>query len=270
MIEPFQYGTALVEEIETTFTRMPTLWWLGHAGFVIRFANITFYIDPVLATPPGATRAARSPLDPALVRHADLVLCTHSHSGHMDGPTLEAVLKASPHAKVVLPKSAAEAARALGVPYSRMTTTDSGLRVEYFKEGLYGRVYAVPSAHPELNWTAIGGYPFLGYLIRFDRWTLYHSGDTVLYEGLADKLRPYNVNVAMLPISGRSMSMYQAADLAQSIGAQWMIPMHYGTFARKGGDDIGAESRFVMHMLGHRPAQAFKVFKLGEKWTLPE
>jgi L-ascorbate metabolism protein UlaG (beta-lactamase superfamily) len=64
--------------------------------------------------------------------------------------------------------------------------------------------------------------------------------------------------------------MYQAADLAQSIGAQWMIPMHYGTFARKGGDDIGAESRFVMHMLGHRPAQAFKVFKLGEKWTLPE
>jgi hypothetical protein len=49
-----------------------------------------------------------------------------------------------------------------------------------------------------------------------------------------------------------------------------MIPMHYGTFARKGGDDIGAESRFVMHMLGHRPAQAFKVFKLGEKWTLPE
>ena len=48
-----------------------------------------------------------------------------------------------------------------------MTTTDSDLRVEYFKGGLYGRVYSVPSAHPELDWTPLGGYPHLGYLIRF-------------------------------------------------------------------------------------------------------
>ena len=31
-----------------------------------------------------------------------------------------------------------------------------------------------------------------------------------------------------------------------------------------------SESEFVSHMLGHRPAQRFKVFQCGEKWTVPE
>ncbi len=249
----FQSGAVLLVDIETTLASTPTLWWLGRSGFVIRFANLTFYVDPVLADPF---------LDPSAIRHADLILCTHAHPGHMDGPTLKAMLAASPKIKIVMPKSAADHARSLGIPFHRMTTTDSDLRVEYFKDGLYGRVYAVPSSHPDLNWTPIGGYPHLGYLIRFDRWTIYHAGDGVPYEGLADRLKVYNVNVALLPISGaNNFTIQQAAQLAGDIGAKWVVPMHYGD-----GDD----SRFVAHLLGQRPEQAFKVFKPGEKWTLPE
>ncbi|MEO8026244.1 MAG: MBL fold metallo-hydrolase [Bryobacteraceae bacterium] len=248
----FQSGAPLIEEIETTLATSPTLWWLGRSGFVIRFANMTFYVDPVLSEPL---------LDPSAIHHADLILCSHAHPGHMDGATLTAMLAASPRAKVVMPKSAAEHARSLGIPFHRMTTTDSDLRVEFFKDGLYGRVYAVPSAHPELNYTPIGGYPQLGYLIRFERWTIYHAGDSVPYEGLAERLKPYNVNVALLPIAGKAnFTIQQAAQLAGDIGAAWIVPMHYGT-----GDD----SRFVAHLLGQRPEQAFKVFRVGEKWTVP-
>ena len=32
------------------------------------------------------------------------------------------------------------------------------------------RAEASSSAHPRLDWTATGGYPYLGYLIRFGRW----------------------------------------------------------------------------------------------------
>ena len=39
----------LIQEIDQTLTATPTLWWLGHAGFVIRFAHITFYVDPCLS-----------------------------------------------------------------------------------------------------------------------------------------------------------------------------------------------------------------------------
>lgn len=264
MLEPIKSGRELIQEIEQTLTVTPTLWWLGHAGFVIRFANITFYVDPCLSDPPGRTRRIAAPLAASDVRHADMIFATHVHAGHLDAPSVCAMLENSRGAKVVLPKSAADRASAAGIPYNRMTTTDSGLRIEYFKDNLYARVYAVPSAHPELDWTPAGGFPYLGYLIRFGRWTIYHAGDCTPYPDLAARLRPFNVNVALLPIGGSNFDVNEAAQLAVDIGASWVVPMHYGTF----GED--RESDFVAHMLGHRPELRFRIFQCGEKWTVPE
>jgi len=243
----------LLEEIDRTITATPTLWWLGHAGFVIRFASITFYIDPYLSD----LRIA-----PSDVHHADMIFATHAHPRHLDCPAVAQMLAASKNAKLILPKSAADHAHAGGIPYERMSTTDSGLRIEYFKDNLYARVYAVPSAHPHLDWTQANGYPYLGYLIRFGRWTIYHAGDGVPYPELAAHLRPFNVNVALLPIGDGSFPVSDAAQLAADIGAAWVAP--YGTFSE------AREAEFVTHMLGHRPAQRFHVFQPGQKWTVPE
>ncbi len=261
MIEPVNRGRALIEEIDRTITATPTLWWLGQSGFILRFASITFYIDPCLS--PRVNRKVAPPLDPAEIRHADMILATHA--GHLDAPAVGAMLEKSKTAKLVLPKASAEEAQAAGIAYARMTTTDADLRVEYFKDNLYGRIYAVPSAHPTLDWSALGGYPYLGYLIRFGRWTVYHAGDCAMYEGLADRLRPFNVSVALLPIGGKNFSIGEAGQLATDIGAKWLVPMHYGTFG-----DGSEENDFIAHMLGHRPEQPFKVFQCGEKWTVPE
>jgi L-ascorbate metabolism protein UlaG (beta-lactamase superfamily) len=263
-LEPIKSGRELIQEIEQTLTVTPTLWWLGHAGFVIRFANITFYVDPCLSDPPGRTRRIAAPLAASDVRHADMIFATHAHAGHLDAPSVCGMLENSRGAKVVLPKSAADLASAAGIPYNRMTTTDSGLRIEYFKDNLYARVYAIPSAHPELDWTQAGGFPYLGYLVRFGRWTIYHAGDCAPHPDLAARLRPFNVTVALLPIGGSNFDMSEAAQLAVDIGASWVVPMHYGTF----GED--RESDFVAHMLGHRPELRFRVFQCGEKWTVPE
>jgi len=136
----------LIEDIEQTLTATPTLWWLGHAGFVVRFANITFYVDPCLSDLPGRTRRMASPLAAHEIRNADMVFATHGHPGHLDAPSIVTILEANRGAKLALPKSSAEPAHDAGIPYNRMTTTDAGLRIEYFKDNLYGRVYAVPSA----------------------------------------------------------------------------------------------------------------------------
>jgi L-ascorbate 6-phosphate lactonase len=269
MLQPCKSGRELIEEIDGTLAPAPTLWWLGQSGFVIRFANITFYIDACFSELPGKKRLIAAPLAGGDVSHADMIFSTHAHPAHLDAATVVPMLAASRRAKIVIPKSAASQANASGIPYDRMTTTDSGLRIEYFKDRLYGRVYAIPSAHPQLDWTADGGYPYLGYLIRFGRWTIYHAGDCVPYDSLADRLRPFNVTVALLPIGGRNFPVSQAAQLAADIGASWLVPMHYGTFWN-GAEDAGEESEFISHMLGQRPEQAFKVFQCGEKWTLPE
>jgi L-ascorbate 6-phosphate lactonase len=266
VIEPLKHGLDLLKEVEATAGNTPVLWWLGQSGFIIKFQGIVFYVDPCLSQLPGRTRLLESPLSAEQVINADLILCTHKHEAHMDPGALPAILKASSRARVVLPKSAADHAHAIGVPYDRMTTTDSDLRVEYFKGTLYGRVYSVPSAHPELDWTPQGGYPHLGYLIRFGEFTIYHAGDCRPYEGIADRLRPYNVTAALLPISGNSsFEIAEAAQLAEDIGARWLVPMHYGTFVEQKGD----VNRFIDHMLGFRPSIGFKVFQAGERWIIP-
>jgi L-ascorbate metabolism protein UlaG (beta-lactamase superfamily) len=130
---------------------------------------------------------------------------------------------------------------------------------------LYGRVYAVPSAHDQLEWTPLGGYPYLGYLIRFGGETIYHAGDCVRYEDLVQRLVRYNVTVALLPVGGRGFDAAGAAQLAADIGARWLAPMHYGALE---GTPANADA-LVEHLLGHRPEQRFKVFRHGEGWTLP-
>src|SRR2546423_14236450 len=109
MPEIVKSGRALIGEIEDWIAVTPTLWWLGHAGFAMRFANITFYIDPCFSTPLGRVRRHPSPLNPTDIRRADMIFATHAHPGHLDAPSIAAMLENSKTAKVALPKSAVEA-----------------------------------------------------------------------------------------------------------------------------------------------------------------
>jgi L-ascorbate metabolism protein UlaG (beta-lactamase superfamily) len=102
--------------------------------------------------------------------------------------------------------------------------------------------------------------------MRFGQHTIYHAGDCRMYEGIAGRLRPYNVTAALLPIDGQgNFEIAEAAQLAEDIRARWLVPMHYGTFADQKADI----SRFVDHMLGFRPSVGFKVFEPGERWIIP-
>src|SRR5689334_16887556 len=68
---PIKSSRELIEEIDQTLSVTPALWWLGHAGFVVRFANITFYVDPCLSNLPGRTRRIAAPLAASDIKNAD-------------------------------------------------------------------------------------------------------------------------------------------------------------------------------------------------------
>lgn len=260
VIQPVNGGRQLLDEIEGARCVAPRLWWLGHAGFVLKYRQAILYVDPMLSEE-RPDRLVAPPFAGAEVTHAGLVLCTHAHAGHMDPDTVPAMLAASRRAKVVMPITAAGHAHELGIAYQRMVTTNADLRVEFLDD----RIYAAPSAHPQLDWTPQGGYPYLGYLVRFGSYTIYHAGDGAPYEGLASRLLPYNVNVALLPIGGtRNFTIPEAARLAGEIGAEWLVPMHYDMFP----GCVVEIDRFIEHMLGQHPGQRFKVFECGEGWTV--
>lgn len=261
MIQPVNGGRELLDEIERAACPTPRLWWLGHSGFALKYRSAIIYVDPLL----GALdeRLIAPPMAAGEVAHAGLILCTHAHAGHLDPHTVPAMLAASRRAKVVMPMSAAAHAHSLGIGYQRMVTTNADLRVEFLDD----RIYAVPSAHAQLDWTPQGGYPYLGYLVRFGPHTIYHAGDGVPYERLAERLRPYNVTVALLPIGGaKNFTIPEAALLAGQIGAEWLVPMHYDMFP---GCAVEVD-RFIEHLLCQCPSQRFKVFQCGEGWSIPD
>ena len=263
MIQPVTSGKALIEQIDRCCADRSTLWWLGQCGFVIKFRDIVFYLDPFLS--PSSDRMAASPLEASMVEHAGLVLATSAHPHHMDIEALPVLLNASPRAKLVLPKSVTARAVAAGIPLDRLTTTDAGLRVEFFSGFDYCRIYAIPAAGPGVGYTPAGGCSDLGYLIRFAGVTIFTAGGSANYEGLVDRLRPYNVTLALVPIGDDCFSINEACQLAEDIGAAWIAPMNFGTMEGSMADASGFEN----HLLGQRPSQGFKIFRIGEGWRIP-
>jgi L-ascorbate metabolism protein UlaG (beta-lactamase superfamily) len=118
------------------------------------------------------------------------------------------------------------------------------------------RIHAVPAAHEEL------APQYLGFVVSFGPWTVYHSGDTLLYDGMIETLQPFEVDVALLPINGKvgNMNAREAAWLGRQIGASLVIPMHYGMFTFNTAPpeefDYAAELE----------RQPYRILECGERW----
>jgi L-ascorbate metabolism protein UlaG (beta-lactamase superfamily) len=130
----------------------------------------------------------------------------------------------------------------------------------------------VASAHEALERDEQGRTRFLGYVLQFGGWTIYHSGDTVRYPGMSEKLKPFGVDVALLPINGRApqrrvpgnLSGPEAARLAKDIGAGLVIPCHYDMFEF----NTASPDEFVRAC--KRVGQACRVLRCGERWESTE
>lgn len=275
MIQPVNSGRRLLDEMERAECPSPRIWWLGQSGFAIKYQARIVYIDPYLSesltkkyndTNRPHIRMTECPLDPSKITHADLILCSHKHSDHLDPGTVPALLSASPRANLALPRSLVEHAAAMGVPRERMFGTDAGARVQGF-------VHVIPAAHEQLDYSPETGYPYLGFVLRLGDVTIYHSGDCVPYEDLVERLRPFDVTVALLPINGSdpkrgvagNFNIEQAVQLAGDIGAQWLVPTHYDMFTFNTVD----VNDFVAHMKSRNLRTRYKVMQCGEGWQIP-
>ncbi|WP_037217396.1 MBL fold metallo-hydrolase [Rhizobium sp. IBUN] len=222
-----------------------TLAWLGQAGFLIRQNGLTIVIDAYLSdslaekyrdTKFPHRRMMPAPVAANELRGVDWLLCTHGHTDHMDPGTIPALLAANPQARVLAPR--AEKARAIerGVPEDRLVLIDAGESVD-----LGGvTVTATPSAHEDLRRNE-DGYLFLGFVLSGGGVTIWHSGDTIPFPGLAEWLMPFRVDLALLPVNGRdalraangvpgNLTLEEAVGLADEIGARAMIGHHFGLF----------------------------------------
>ena len=242
------------------------LWWLGQAGFLLRDPEATVLIDPYLSDSLALKYRGREfphvrmmppPVLPDELQDLTHVLCTHGHTDHLDPGTLPRIAAASPGACFVVPRSIIGLAIERGVPEGRLVSFDAGEAQEVVRPGAAAsysaavephltapsrlQLHAVPSAHEEIETDADGRHLYLGYVFRLGGTTFYHSGDTVPYPGLAERLRMLGIDVALLPINGRdeyrrtrgvpgNLTVGEAQELALAAGARYLVCHHWGMF----------------------------------------
>jgi L-ascorbate 6-phosphate lactonase len=239
--------------------------WLGQSGFLLRAAGASLLVDPFLS--PHPDRLVAAPDEPEAFAGVDAVLVTHEHLDHLDADACRALAAASPATAFVVPRPITAEVSALGIGDERIVAVQPGERAA-LAASTVAAVPACHGVHPEDAYTlgrelSDGLVRFLGYVVEIGGLRIYHAGDTIDFDGLADTLRDLDVVVAMLPINGRrpereaqdivgNLEPAEAADLAAAAGARIAVPMHYDMFAANLGD-VGA---FVAHASAAHPKMA--------------
>lgn len=246
MIVPRQQNAALLADIQAA-RQTPDdlhLWWLGQSGFLLQWQNQHLLFDPYLSdslttkyadTDKPHVRMTELVIDPRELDFLDIVTSSHNHTDHLDGETLTALLAVNKSLAMVVPAANQQfAADRLGVEPQRLLPISDGQQLE---SGAF-RLHAIPAAHNLVDRDEQGRCRYLGYIAQFGTYTVYHSGDTMLYDGMVDILSQWNIDVAFLPINGQrperrvagNLWGREAAQLAHDIGAKLVIPCHYDMF----------------------------------------
>ncbi len=223
------------------------LTWLGQAGFLLETLHTRLVIDCFLTPTPGVREPFCTVQDLGPI---DYALVSHEHRDHLDGPTLRQLRQENPGLTVIVPESIQNEVTRWDIPEAAMMAARPGEALQFGD----GFIHPIASAHgvDVADGYGVGDPPgrFLGYVVSWDGFSLYHSGDTVWYPGLVPSLESLGVVAALLPINGRSfvresenvvgnLNPEEAAWLAYAMGVSWWAPMHYDTYPNNLGD-IGA------------------------------
>jgi L-ascorbate metabolism protein UlaG (beta-lactamase superfamily) len=246
MMPACQKDDALLRDIADARSRnQARLWWLGQSGFLIHVAGKTVLCDPYLSdsltkkyaqTDKPHERLTERVIAPDCLKGIDVITCSHNHTDHLDAETLLPLFEANPQARLLVPRANVSfILERLGRVEGRLVPIDAGEMVQVAGVEFVG----IPSAHNTVERDERGRCRFLGYVARIDELKLYHSGDTLVHDGLVPALRPFQVDLALLPINGNrperrvagNMNGTEAARLALAIGAGLAVPHHFDMFA---------------------------------------
>jgi L-ascorbate metabolism protein UlaG (beta-lactamase superfamily) len=197
-----------------------TITWLGHAATQIEFDGYTVLIDPFLEHNPATPDELKHP------EKCDLMLITHAHADHF-ADAIPIAQRTGCHVICIVELAAYMQSKGIedieGMNKGG-TITWNGLDITM--------VDAVHSSGITDGDQVLYGGTAAGFVLRFPgEFTLYHAGDTDLFEGFRLIGSRYQPDVAMLPIGGYfTMDPSAAAEALRLMNVTTVIPIHYGTF----------------------------------------
>ncbi|MDR1856133.1 MAG: metal-dependent hydrolase [Desulfovibrio sp.] len=193
---------------------MSQITWYGHSAFLLAANGVSVMIDPFLAGAGGVTAAS--------LPHVDILLVTHDHGDHV-GDTV-AIAKRDKAMVGAVVGTAARLEKS-GVPGAQMLN-GIGFNIGGTMEHMGVKMTMTQAFH-----SSDSGVP-AGYIVVMpDGLTVYHAGDTGVFEDMRLLGGLYPIDVALLPIGGVfTMDGRQAASACKLLGCKTVVPMHWGTF----------------------------------------
>lgn len=280
MIKPIRQGKSLAQEIREAkangHAQSFDIWWLGQSGFLIQWNKKCLLFDPYLSdsltrkyagTNKPHERMSELVIRPELLDCIDVVTSSHNHTDHLDAETLLPLFQVNPKIQFVIP----EANRSFVV--DRLTCDVNfpiGLNDGDTKVVNDFTFHGVPAAHNFIERDEQGRCKFMGFVVKFGNFIVYHSGDTLWYEDMVKTLKPFDIDVAFLPINGNdpargvagNLNCKEAALLGKEIGARLVIPHHYDLFLFNTADVDEFEKQ------ANQFNQSYRILKLGERTTI--
>lgn len=268
------------ESFETETTPDPALhiWWLGQSGFLLLSNGRRLLFDPYLSdsltrkyagTDKPHVRLTERVIAPERLSNIRVVTSSHSHTDHLDPDTLRPLAHANPDLHMVCPLAHVALARERsGLSGDRIHGLDPSAKPVLQLDGF--TVHAVPAAHETIEFDSDGRHLFVGFVVEVNGFRVYHSGDTVRYDGMAEILRRHAIDVALLPINGRlparrvagNLWGREAAQLAKDINARMAVPCHYDLFEF----NTASPTDFADECT--RLGQPFHILQQGERLSL--
>jgi L-ascorbate metabolism protein UlaG (beta-lactamase superfamily) len=214
------------------------LTFIGHSSFFAQIGGCNVVIDPIFTRWLFVLKRLRRPgLRIRDLPVIDVVLVSHAHFDHLHRPSLRAIVRnnrrrRAPAPVIVVPRNVSDLVSDLG--FQRIVELDWW---QEYREGDLSITHT-PARHWGARIIRDMHRGFGGYVIRSADQSLYHAGDTAYFEGFREIGRRLAPEIALLPIGAYHPASFRnvhtnPADAVRAfldLDAQWMVPMHYGTF----------------------------------------
>ena len=218
--------------------------WIGHASFLVQFTDLNVLIDPIFANWLFLLkRMKRTGVKLSDLPAADLVLVSHAHFDHFHKPTLRRL----PAPRIaVLPWGVGDLAEGLG--FNRVIELEWW---DSFERGGW-KVTLTPCKHWGARVLRDHHRGYGGFILEHQGRRIYHAGDSAYFNGFKEIGRRCPPEIALLPIGAyhpegmRNVHMgpEDAVKVFRDLRAQWLIPMHYGSF-RLSFEDMDEPPRWL-------------------------
>lgn len=211
---------------------------IGHSSFLLQIAGRSVLVDPVFAKRLILLRRQRhAGLRINEMPAIDLVLLTHAHMDHLNIASLRRIVRSAQMLgkkapDVVVPWGLEDLVAGIG--FSRIHEMKWWERVQV--RGL--TITLTPCKHWGARMFNDTHRGYGGYVVEGGEHSIYHSGDTAYFSGFREIGQRLHPQIALLPIGAYFPDSYrmvhtnpeEAVRGFVDTGAEWMVPMHYGTF----------------------------------------